>query len=672
MPWQNVNGSLQWRDSWMSSMGQPQQQVPPGFIQQAPVTQPIQAPMPSLPQMPAGPGMKIGGKGQSATAANASTIQAPAGPDGWHFDKDKWAWGQPAAGQPGQPGAGGPAGGGAGADPAAVADPELAWVQADVARRAERNASPLIFYNGGDGSFGGANGGTGASGAADGTAAGDAAAAAAAGTGEGFARGGYVHPPQGLRSMARHVARQGRGPDSSLVHITPAEIRGLASLAPGGKLPTNPRTGYPEAGILSSVLGVLGGVGGSFIGMPWLGAGLGSLGGGLLEGKDFGSALTGGILSGLGGYGLGQAASMLGEAGGSAAGDTVAQMAKNGVEAAPLAESAASASSPYGFADSAGAFGGGVNASIPQAAQAASMTNPMSMAQWSDKASNVMKGATDPEALWKTFGTNASKTTLPIGLSLYGQSLMDGQKSGYSAPPPQQGMQPVLPGPNKRKYIPAPPNWDYSTGREWDYFTPAFAAGGSVSGPGSGLDDAIPAVINGRQPAKLSSGEYVVPAHAVSALGNGSTEDGVRHLNGMVDDLMMQKYGTTSRKPRPVNPKKVIPRGLKGPRPFDQGGAVMFDDSAPLSDNVWDRRNTKLTNGSLLWDQMRDDWRDMWTPSPPKKPHPLMLPDNMEYRMVRDRREKINQGLMKDDDAYFKDDDMFRPRWEVDLPEELE
>lgn len=100
-----------------------------------------------------------------------------------------------------------------------------------------------------------------------------------------------------------------------------------------------------------------------------------------------------------------------------------------------------------------------------------------------------------------------------------------------------------------------------------------FESGGPVSGPGGGLDDAIPAMINGRQPAKLSSGEYVVPAHAVSALGNGSTEEGVRQLDKMVDHTMQAKFGTKNRKPRPIRAEKMT--GVaSGIRPFAAGGLV--------------------------------------------------------------------------------------------------
>ena len=56
------------------------------------------------------------------------------------------------------------------------------------------------------------------------------------------------YPAAGLASL---VAAQGRGPDSTLVHMTPAEVQSLRELAraQGMELPVNPKTGRPEAGV---------------------------------------------------------------------------------------------------------------------------------------------------------------------------------------------------------------------------------------------------------------------------------------------------------------------------------------------------------------------------------------------------------------------------------------
>lgn len=55
-----------------------------------------------------------------------------------------------------------------------------------------------------------------------------------------------------------------------------------------------------------------------------------------------------------------------------------------------------------------------------------------------------------------------------------------------------------------------------------------------IRGPGTGTSDSIPAVIDGKQPAALSDGEYVIPAKAVAVLGGGSTDAGAKLLDAFV------------------------------------------------------------------------------------------------------------------------------------------
>lgn len=85
-----------------------------------------------------------------------------------------------------------------------------------------------------------------------------------------------------------------------------------------------------------------------------------------------------------------------------------------------------------------------------------------------------------------------------------------------------------------------------------------YSDGGQLlRGPGDGLSDDIPAHINGKQPAALADGEFVVPADTVSALGGGSTEAGAKKLYGMLDRVRKQAHGTT-KQIRPVS-AKVLP-----------------------------------------------------------------------------------------------------------------
>jgi len=66
---------------------------------------------------------------------------------------------------------------------------------------------------------------------------------------------------------------------------------------------------------------------------------------------------------------------------------------------------------------------------------------------------------------------------------------------------------------------------------------------GIASGMNDGMSDDIPAIIDGTQQAALSEGEYVIPADAVSHLGNGSSEAGATRLREMIGQLRMARTG---------------------------------------------------------------------------------------------------------------------------------
>ena len=65
-----------------------------------------------------------------------------------------------------------------------------------------------------------------------------------------------------------------------------------------------------------------------------------------------------------------------------------------------------------------------------------------------------------------------------------------------------------------------------------------------LRGPGDGVSDSIPATIGGRQPARLATGEFVVPARIVSELGNGATEAGAKKLYAMMDRVQKARRKT--------------------------------------------------------------------------------------------------------------------------------
>lgn len=92
---------------------------------------------------------------------------------------------------------------------------------------------------------------------------------------------------------------------------------------------------------------------------------------------------------------------------------------------------------------------------------------------------------------------------------------------------------------------------------------PGYAEGGIaggyyLGGKTDGMADEIPANIDGKQPAKLSDGEFVVSADVVSALGNGNSEAGAQRLYEMMDRIRQAAHGRKAQMKK-VNPKKVLP-----------------------------------------------------------------------------------------------------------------
>ena len=85
---------------------------------------------------------------------------------------------------------------------------------------------------------------------------------------------------------------------------------------------------------------------------------------------------------------------------------------------------------------------------------------------------------------------------------------------------------------------------------------------GALEGPGTGLSDDIPAVVQDggmTEPAALSVGEQVIPADVVSMLGEGSTEAGSKKIDNMVNEVRMQKTGT-GEQAGPLNMGRVSAR----------------------------------------------------------------------------------------------------------------
>lgn len=92
----------------------------------------------------------------------------------------------------------------------------------------------------------------------------------------------------------------------------------------------------------------------------------------------------------------------------------------------------------------------------------------------------------------------------------------------------------------------------------------AFAMGGNpkggyLDGAGDGMSDSIPATIEGKQPARLADGEFVVPADVVSHIGNGSSKAGSKKLYAMMDKVRHARTGN-KKQGKQINPDKYLPK----------------------------------------------------------------------------------------------------------------
>lgn len=96
------------------------------------------------------------------------------------------------------------------------------------------------------------------------------------------------------------------------------------------------------------------------------------------------------------------------------------------------------------------------------------------------------------------------------------------------------------------------------------------AKGRYLAGPTDGMADKIPSSIDNKQPAKLSHGEFVIPADVVSHLGNGNSEAGANQLYKMMDRVRKARTGT-KKQGKEINPEKFTPGGIAQ---YASGGAV--------------------------------------------------------------------------------------------------
>ena len=410
-----------------------------------------------------------------------------------------------------------------------------------------------------------------------------------------------------LKHAAQHLSAHGRGPDTTLVHMSKDEVKSLNDLAmaAGGHLTINPHTGLPEAGFLSRMLPMIAGAGLMMVpGMQPAAAAMLVGGGTAVATGD----IKKGIIAGLGAYGGAGIGSALTASGSAAAGTAAAP-------AAGTAGTTVAATTPAAPAVASGSPLAGVNYAAPPpvvpppaftaidpnpAVQLGSgspmaganvpikpVNAPLSPAQQTIAPSNTMTGVRTTgnqmfeglkslgteggptkfyENLGNVEGTFGPKTTLAA--AAIPLLMPDDKKREEEKTDSDPGQQYTFEA-NATNPTPAPNPY----GVEQKYYNQRYVAraadggmmaSGGISdaaynlggysdggrllrGPGDGVSDSIPAIIGKRQPARLADGEFVVPARIVSELGNGSTEAGARKLYAMMDRIQKARGKTVGK-----------------------------------------------------------------------------------------------------------------------------
>jgi len=111
---------------------------------------------------------------------------------------------------------------------------------------------------------------------------------------------------------------------------------------------------------------------------------------------------------------------------------------------------------------------------------------------------------------------------------------------------------------DKSKYLPIPAPVGKAEGGLME-----MAKGRYLRGETDGMEDKIPATIDKNQPARLSHGEFVIPADVVSHLGNGNSDAGAKHLYKMMDKIRHARTGT-KKQGKQINAEKFMPKYAKG------------------------------------------------------------------------------------------------------------
>jgi hypothetical protein len=380
---------------------------------------------------------------------------------------------------------------------------------------------------------------------------------------------------QGLAGLMKLKGRMG---DTQLVHMSPMEVKTLDAMAPGG-LTRNPSTGLPEAFKLKDLLPALGAVAGGVFLAPLLGTGalaagagtgLGAAGGTALAGGNKEEILTSGLMSGVtagimapgadkAAAGLGTAP--IGQGAQQVAGKTGSQFATEMLGRGPTA-----LQQTMGGLDKLATqpFGAALSGATPAVTQTGSQMVQQALAAPTGIKALAQKGI-------EQVGSKGLLASGAMGLAT--------SPGFYDVPAqPEVEMFPEVTSITKTptgvtkedidRYI----RQGGSMPRFFDYKTTYAAEGGDIGGgemfsglvpnqgQGDGMSDDVSFEVVGDPEIKramLSPDEYVLSAHDVALLGNGSTVAGATKLDEFRKALREKGYGRKSL-PNQINANKEL------------------------------------------------------------------------------------------------------------------
>lgn len=396
-----------------------------------------------------------------------------------------------------------------------------------------------------------------------------------------------------MRHVVDAIAAQGRNGDDELLHISRRELRDLKTIgdAIGIKTTVNPKTGIHEAFNWGKMLatGAGGAVGFVASGFNPLGAAAGAaLASGAYtaaEGGNTQQILMNSAISGATAYAGAGIAQGLGEAGAAAA-EPGAEVVKSGATQATT-DATTSAATDTGVKaltnnavqDIATVDAGAGTTTLPSgqvlqtpAQNVGPFTGGEPGAAPKFTGADIVKGFqnTSGKDLLSQYGTTALKTgvglaTLGAMPSNYNTNTSTTSSTGsnvraetYVTPDGQRRTRIVGMADGGLASIPADAeSAPDAQGMAVGGLT-SMARGRYLQGPGDGVSDSIEAEIDGGQPARLATGEFVVPARAVSELGNGSSEAGAKQLHAMMDRIQAKRKSGKGLAYQ-ANPRKLLP-----------------------------------------------------------------------------------------------------------------